>query len=100
MSQKGKIEVTEAKSKGKSVLKPEVNREHIDDACSDININSLRQDEKLRKLVRRELETFGFGSNQSSVASSQSLSYSSEQEKKIVKSKDKKEKKHKHICKD
>ena len=90
--QTGTIEVTNTKRKSKAKT--------AENKIDDININTLRQDEELRKLVRKELETFGLGSNQGSILSSSSLSSNSSstslsEERKTAKNKDKKKKKHK-----
>lgn len=80
------------KSKSRSKVKA---AEKIDD---EININTLRQDEDLRKLVRRELESFGLSSNHDSInnsSSQSSTSSSSASEDRIsTKNKDRKKKKY------
>lgn len=86
----GTLEVTKTSSKSKAKA-----TESISD---EININTLRQDEDLRKIVRKELEPFGLSSNQGSINSSStqsSSSSSSSEDRKKSKSKDKRKKKHK-----
>ena len=87
----GTLEVTKTNSKSKAKV-----AETISD---EININTLRQDEDLRKIVRKELEAFGLSSNQGSIntssTQSSSSSSSSSEERKKSKSRDKKKKKHK-----
>ena len=58
----GTIEVTNTKRQSKAKT--------AENKIDDINISTLRQDEELRKLVRKELEPFGLGLNQGSILSS------------------------------
>ena len=87
----GTLEVTKTNSKSKAKV--------AETKSDEININTLRQDEDLRKIVRKELEAFGLSSNQGSIntssTQSSSSSSSSSEERKKSKSRDKKKKKHK-----
>lgn len=72
------VKSTKSKTKPKSKSKKaEVKFENVENESSDINIGSLRKDENLRRLVKKELASLGLGSNKGSTDSSDTSTSSS-----------------------